>query len=43
VGRARHDHARTTGEVREAIEDTLDALDSGTLRVAERGRTAPGT
>ena len=27
----------TTGEAREAIEDTLDALDSGTLRVAERG------
>jgi 2,3,4,5-tetrahydropyridine-2-carboxylate N-succinyltransferase len=27
----------TTGEVREAIEDTLDALDSGELRVAERG------
>ncbi|KQI69984.1 2,3,4,5-tetrahydropyridine-2,6-carboxylate N-succinyltransferase [Loktanella sp. 3ANDIMAR09] len=26
----------TTGEVREAIEDTLNALDSGTLRVAER-------
>jgi len=26
----------TTGETREAIEDTLDALDSGTLRVAER-------
>lgn len=26
----------TTGEVREAIEDTLHALDSGTLRVAER-------
>jgi 2,3,4,5-tetrahydropyridine-2-carboxylate N-succinyltransferase len=25
----------TTGEVREAIEDTLSALDSGTLRVAE--------
>lgn len=25
----------TTGEVREAIEDTLNALDSGTLRVAE--------
>lgn len=25
----------TTGEVREAIEDTLTALDSGTLRVAE--------
>lgn len=27
----------TTGDAREAIEDTLDALDSGTLRVAERG------
>ncbi|MGI9389982.1 MAG: 2,3,4,5-tetrahydropyridine-2,6-dicarboxylate N-succinyltransferase [Boseongicola sp.] len=26
----------TTGATREAIEDTLDALDSGTLRVAER-------
>ncbi len=26
----------TTGEVREAIEDTLKALDSGALRVAER-------
>ncbi len=26
----------TTGEAREAIEDTLNALDSGTLRVAER-------
>ncbi|MBO6852418.1 MAG: 2,3,4,5-tetrahydropyridine-2,6-dicarboxylate N-succinyltransferase, partial [Marivivens sp.] len=26
----------TTGETREAIEDTLDALDSGSLRVAER-------
>ncbi|OIP85299.1 MAG: 2,3,4,5-tetrahydropyridine-2,6-dicarboxylate N-succinyltransferase [Rhodobacterales bacterium CG2_30_65_12] len=26
----------TIGETREAIEDTLDALDSGTLRVAER-------
>ncbi|HPE23939.1 2,3,4,5-tetrahydropyridine-2,6-dicarboxylate N-succinyltransferase [Albidovulum sp.] len=26
----------TTGEMREAIEDTLNALDSGTLRVAER-------
>ena len=26
----------TTGETREAIEDTLDALDGGTLRVAER-------
>jgi len=26
----------TGGETREAIEDTLDALDSGTLRVAER-------
>ncbi|MBM1220593.1 2,3,4,5-tetrahydropyridine-2,6-dicarboxylate N-succinyltransferase [Ponticoccus sp. SC2-23] len=26
----------TTGETREAIEDTLDALDSGDLRVAER-------
>ena len=25
----------TTGEVREAIEDTLNALDSGKLRVAE--------
>ena len=25
----------TTGEVREAIEDTLTALDSGKLRVAE--------
>ena len=27
----------TGGETREAIEDTLDALDSGALRVAERG------
>ena len=27
----------TTGETREAIEDTLSALDSGSLRVAERG------
>jgi 2,3,4,5-tetrahydropyridine-2-carboxylate N-succinyltransferase len=27
----------TTGETREAIEDTLNALDSGSLRVAERG------
>ena len=26
----------TTGEMREAIEDTLNALDSGTLRVAEK-------
>ncbi|MDQ7069944.1 MAG: 2,3,4,5-tetrahydropyridine-2,6-dicarboxylate N-succinyltransferase [Rhodobacterales bacterium] len=26
----------TTGEVRDAIEDTLNALDSGTLRVAEK-------
>ena len=26
----------TTGETREAIEDTLDALDGGTLRVAEK-------
>ncbi len=26
----------TTGEARDAIEDTLNALDSGTLRVAER-------
>ncbi|MCB1342481.1 MAG: 2,3,4,5-tetrahydropyridine-2,6-dicarboxylate N-succinyltransferase, partial [Pseudooceanicola sp.] len=26
----------TTGETREAIEDTLAALDSGALRVAER-------
>ena len=26
----------TTGETREAIEDTLNALDGGTLRVAER-------
>jgi len=26
----------TKGEVREAIEDTLNALDSGKLRVAER-------
>ncbi|MEC8197369.1 MAG: 2,3,4,5-tetrahydropyridine-2,6-dicarboxylate N-succinyltransferase, partial [Pseudomonadota bacterium] len=25
----------TTGETREAIEDTLNALDSGSLRVAE--------
>ncbi|MEM9249299.1 MAG: 2,3,4,5-tetrahydropyridine-2,6-dicarboxylate N-succinyltransferase [Pseudomonadota bacterium] len=29
----------TTGETREAIEDTLDALDSGQLRVAERGES----
>jgi 2,3,4,5-tetrahydropyridine-2-carboxylate N-succinyltransferase len=28
---------QTTGEAREAIETTLDALDAGTLRVAERG------
>jgi 2,3,4,5-tetrahydropyridine-2-carboxylate N-succinyltransferase len=27
----------TTGETREAIEETLNALDSGALRVAERG------
>ena len=27
---------QTTGETRDAIEDTLDALDSGKLRVAER-------
>src|SRR5210317_835969 len=27
---------QTTGEQREAIEDTLNALDSGQLRVAER-------
>ncbi|PJE28037.1 2,3,4,5-tetrahydropyridine-2,6-dicarboxylate N-succinyltransferase [Pseudooceanicola antarcticus] len=27
----------TTGETREAIEDTLNALDSGKLRVAEKG------
>ena len=27
---------QTTGEQREAIEDTLNALDSGKLRVAER-------
>ena len=26
----------TTGEAREAIEDTLNALDSGKLRVAEK-------
>ena len=26
----------TTGETRDAIEDTLNALDSGSLRVAER-------
>ena len=26
----------TTGETREAIEDTLNALDSGSLRVAEK-------
>ena len=26
----------TTGETREAIEETLNALDGGTLRVAER-------
>ncbi len=26
----------TTGEIREAVEETLNALDSGTLRVAER-------
>ncbi len=29
----------TTGETRDAIEATLTALDSGTLRVAERGET----
>ena len=27
----------TTGEARDAIEDTLNALDAGRLRVAERG------
>ena len=27
----------TTGEVRDAVEATLDALDSGKLRVAEKG------
>ena len=27
----------TTGEVREAIDETLDALDSGAVRVAEKG------
>ena len=27
---------QTTGETREAIQDTLNALDSGSLRVAER-------
>ena len=32
---------QTTGEAREAIEQTLDALDQGALRVAERG--ADGT
>ncbi|MDA9856441.1 2,3,4,5-tetrahydropyridine-2,6-dicarboxylate N-succinyltransferase, partial [Paracoccaceae bacterium] len=26
----------TTGEMREAIEETLNALDGGTLRVAEK-------
>ncbi len=30
---------QTGGEVRKAIEDTLDALDSGQLRVAERDET----
>ena len=29
----------TTGETREAIETTLNALDSGTLRVAEKQET----
>jgi len=35
----RRDHITpsTVGETREAIEDTLEALDSGSLRVAERG------
>jgi hypothetical protein len=32
----------TTGATRDAIEATLDALDAGRLRVAERGRTAAG-
>ena len=27
----------TRGEVRDAVESTLEALDSGSLRVAERG------
>ena len=27
----------TTGEVREAVEETLNQLDAGTLRVASRG------
>ena len=27
----------TTGETRDAIEETLNALDSGKLRVAEKG------
>ncbi len=33
----------TKGEVRDAIETTLNALDSGTLRVAESSRTGRGT
>ncbi|MGZ9809001.1 2,3,4,5-tetrahydropyridine-2,6-dicarboxylate N-succinyltransferase [Pseudoroseicyclus sp. H15] len=33
----------TTGETREAIEDTLNALDSGKLRVAERGEDGQWT
>jgi 2,3,4,5-tetrahydropyridine-2-carboxylate N-succinyltransferase len=32
----------TTGEVREAIEDTLDALDSGSFAWPSGARTAPG-
>ena len=32
----------TSGETRDAIEATLNALDSGTLRVAERQPENPG-
>ena len=31
----------TQGQVREAVEETLNRLDSGTLRVASRGVTPP--
>ncbi len=45
IGAAWEDRATispaTTGDTRDAIEDTLNALDGGTLRVAERG--ADGT
>ena len=32
----------TTGEVREAVEETLNQLDAGTLRVASRGDDGSG-